>query len=211
MTTSKLTLYNGALVQHLGERKLASLSENREPRRVLDDVWDGGFVRWCLEQGMWNFAMRSRRATYSPSVEPAFGYRYAFDRPTDFVRLAAISADERFSMPLLDYRDEGGYWFCDHQTIYVKYVSDDAEFGGDFSLWPETFTRWAQAALAERAAVRLSQNRSDRDAVAKEAKRLLTDARSKDAQNEPTRFPPSGNWSSARRSGSVNREPWRPA
>jgi hypothetical protein len=41
MSASKLKLYNDAL-GILGERRLASLTENREPRRVLDEVWDAG-------------------------------------------------------------------------------------------------------------------------------------------------------------------------
>ena len=38
---TRLQLYNSALLL-LGERNLASLSENREPRRLLDHVWDTG-------------------------------------------------------------------------------------------------------------------------------------------------------------------------
>ena len=37
MANDQLSLYNNALTV-LGERKIASLTENREPRRVLDDV-----------------------------------------------------------------------------------------------------------------------------------------------------------------------------
>jgi hypothetical protein len=37
-SVSQLFIYNEAL-GHLGERRLANLSENREPRRVLDSYW----------------------------------------------------------------------------------------------------------------------------------------------------------------------------
>src|SRR5258708_823139 len=121
--TDKLSLYNGALTEFLGERKLANLTENREPRRVLDEIWDGGALRYCLEQGLWNFAMRTIQLTYSPSVEPDFGFRYAFDKPTDWVRTAALCVDEFFRCPLLQYNDEAGFWFADIDTIYVRYIS----------------------------------------------------------------------------------------
>jgi hypothetical protein len=58
LATTKLSLYNGAL-RELGSRKLSSLSENRESRRVLDDIWDGGFRDEILESGLWTFAVRS--------------------------------------------------------------------------------------------------------------------------------------------------------
>ena len=72
--TTQLTLYNNAL--HLiGERKLSSLSENRECRRLLDTVWDRPAIDDCLERGQWNFAIRSVHIDHSPSVEPAFPCR----------------------------------------------------------------------------------------------------------------------------------------
>ena len=40
MAASKLSIYNQAL-GHLGERRLATLSEPREPRRVLEGVQSG--------------------------------------------------------------------------------------------------------------------------------------------------------------------------
>src|SRR3546814_179077 len=142
MTATQLSLYNGAL-RLCGEAKLANLTEDREPRYVLDDVWDDGALRHCLQQGSWNFAMRTVEAEYSPSVEPSFGFRRAFDKPTDWVRTAAMASDEYFRCPLtsLGARDEGGFWFSDLETIYVRYVSDDASFGLDMSLWPANFTR----------------------------------------------------------------------
>jgi hypothetical protein len=60
MAVSRLSIYNGAL-RECQERKLASLSEDREPRRVLDDVWnDGdGLLRFVLRQKQWRFARRT--------------------------------------------------------------------------------------------------------------------------------------------------------
>src|SRR3546814_15520749 len=93
MTATQLSLYNGAL-RLCGEAKLANLTEDREPRYVLDDVWDDGALRHCLQQGLWNFAMRTVEAEYSPSVEPSFGFRRAFDKPIDWVRPAAMARSE---------------------------------------------------------------------------------------------------------------------
>jgi len=197
MATSRLELYNGALL-HLKERKLSSLSEDREPRRVLDDVWDARAQRYCLEQGLWNFATRSLLIDYSPSVEPSFGFRRAFDKPADWVRTSAISADEYFRSVLLaeDYLDEAGYWWADLDQLYVRVVSDDASYGGDYSLWPETFTRWVECWLAWRAAPRIAATEIER--LSKLTRKLLVDARSKDAQSEGTAFLPSGFWRRAR-------------
>ena len=46
--SDRLDVYNGAL-RRLGSRRLASLTENREPRRVLDDIWNNGaLVNYAL-------------------------------------------------------------------------------------------------------------------------------------------------------------------
>jgi len=201
MTASRLGLYNGALAI-LGERKLASLTENREPRRVLDDIWDEGAVGYCLEQGLWNFAMRSVELSADPDVSPQFGYRNAFSKPSDYVRTAAVASDEYFNSPLTQYSDEAGYWWADIDPLYVKFVSNGASYGADFAKWPGTFTLFVEHYLAHRACTRLTQSKTDKEQIKKDMKKALTDARSKDAMNEPASFLPSGSWSAARRGGS---------
>ena len=156
---TKLDLYNGAL-RILKERRLASLTEAREPRRLLDDIYgDGltsGAVPACLEMGQWTFATRSAMIDYAPSITPSFGYRYAFDQPSDMVNLCGIWSDEYMTAPLLQYRDERAYWYCDLQTIFVAYVSKDATYGGDLALWPESFSDLVQSYLAKEIAGNLT-------------------------------------------------------
>lgn len=197
--TDRLSLYNGAL-RICGERRLASLSENREPRRLLDDIWDDNAVNACLEQGQWVFATRAVQLDYSPSVEPPFGYQYAFDLPTDHLRTVALCVDEFFNEPLLKYSQEAGFIFSHLQTIYMKYVSDDAQFGLDMSLWPETFVKFVQAYLAVELAPRL-KNGSDQDKIDKVYKTARTESLSRDAMESPTKFTPTGSWVQARRTG----------
>lgn len=205
MTTSRLSLYNGAL-RLLGERKLASLSENREPRRYLDDAWNDGAVDYCLQAGQWKFAIRTVMLDYSPSVEPEFGYARAFDLPTDQIRLCGVYSDESMQSPLLAYRQRAGFIVCDLDTIYVEYVSNDSAYGTDYSLWPQTFVKFVEAHLAVEAAMPISQNRSKMDdMLALRDKRFLPDALSKDAMQDPTRIPPRGSWARARLSGSSYR------
>ena len=79
--TTQLDLYNGALLQ-VGERFLASLTEQREPRRLLDQVWAANGVKTCLEEGQWPFAMRTVQVDYDPSITPTFGYARVFQKPT---------------------------------------------------------------------------------------------------------------------------------
>lgn len=197
--TDQLSLYNGAL-RLCGDAKLANLSEAREPRYVLDDVWGDGARDDCLEMGLWNFAMRTAEIDYAVSPAPTFGHRRAFAKPVDWIRTAAIASDEYFRSPLtgLDYRDEVEHWYADLDTIYVRYVSNDASYGLDFDLWPVSFVRLVEGYLAREIAPRISAASGRIEIIEKEFQRRLLNARSKDAQNEGAAFAPPTGWQTAR-------------
>lgn len=206
MATTQLAIYNRALVEHLGERELASLAENREPRRVLDSVWGdltSGVVKQCLEQGDWKFAQRVTRLDYSGSITPTFGYRRAFEKPTDFVRISLLCTDEWFKTPLTQYTEETGLWFSDYEQLFLSYVSNDASYGGDMTLWPESFVSYVAGELALRACNRLKNNKTDKELLKKDVDDLLKEARSRDAMQGPTKFLPPGSWAKARGSAGV--------
>ena len=199
--TDKLSLFNGAL-RIVKERKLASLTENREPRRLLDDAYgDGatdGAVRFCLEQGQWSFGRRAVQIDYNPDITPDFGYRYAFEIPSDMVKLVSLCSDAYYEIPLLRYVDEGDYWYCELQTIYAIFVSNGPTFGTDMSRWPQSFVDLVQARLALEIAPCLTNG--DRAMQWAEAayKTALREARSANAMRQPTKFLPPGSWTSSR-------------
>lgn len=197
----RLSIYNGAL-RLLKERKLASLSETREPRRLLDDVWDDDYLRTVLEQASWIFATRSNKVDYSPSVTPPFGLQYAFDKPEDWVRTVTICTDDRFNNHLVEVQDEAGYWFADFQTIYVRYISSDSAYGADLSNWPASFTRYVEAYFAEKIAPRLLKTEAETREIERKMRSALQDARGKDALNDGAASLPMGSWASARLLGS---------
>ncbi len=204
--TTQLSLYNGAL-RLCKERKLASLSENREPRRLLDEAWaDGvtdGSVRRCLELGDWVFGRRVSMIDFDPDITPAFGYSYAFSQPNDLVKVQGIYQDEYCQVPLLQYSDENGFWYTDLQTIYVAYTSNDASYGGNLAGWPVYFCDLVEADLADQICGNLTQGDQKALVVSKARKDALKRARSSDAQRNPTAFLPPGSWSTARHGNMV--------
>ena len=200
MSTTRLKIYNGAL-ERCGDRSLASLTENREPRRLLDEVWNDGGVRFCLEQGQWSFASRLASFDYDTTVTPSFGYNRAFEKPTDLVIATGVCADEHFKIPLLEYEDEAGYWYADQDILYVKYISDDGTYGGDLTKWPGSFTEYVKSYFAWRIVMRLTSDQVRQKAVFSMMEEALSLAKNKDAMGGPTRFPPAGSWLQARRGG----------
>jgi hypothetical protein len=198
MAATQLSIYNGALTI-LGERRLADLDENREPRYELDDIWDNMMFERVLQMGLWNFAARSVQLTASPSVTPSFGYQFAFDKPeADFIRTMMVCYDEYFNLPITRYSDEGQWIFADTETIYLKYVSDDVEFGTDFSLWPANFTEFVEHYMAYKVAPRLTGLDLKERTMEYKYERALLKARNSDAMESPARFAPQGGWANSR-------------
>lgn len=205
MPVSKLIIANGAL-RLLKERQLTQselTNGSREPARIFNSIWDEGGIDACLEAGQWKFAKRTVMLDASPSVEPDFGYRYAFDKPTDHIRTIGVWADEQMKTPLVEYREEGGYWFAAIETMFVAYVSNDAAFGNDYSLWPQSFLKFVQAHFASEMAGPLTSEGKEVLAV---RKTLLSAALSTDAMADPTKFMPAGSWVRARTQGGIRRD-----
>jgi hypothetical protein len=201
---SKLERYNGALGR-LSERKLASLTEAREPRRVLDDFWDS-VTAYCLARGYWKHAKRSQRIEASANITPAFGPRFAFEKPDDLVRVYLISASEGME-PGFSYLDENGVWYADADTIYVTYISNDPAFGMDLSRWGAMFAEYVEARLALKGGPRVTNNKADLDVLIAEEKRAMNVALGVDAMEGPPAVPPLNSWVRAR-GGGGNRARW---
>jgi hypothetical protein len=197
MATTKLDLYNKAL-RIIGERRLASLTEERKVRRSLDDVWDQGGVNACIERAQWHFAMRSVLLDYDPSIEPSFGYRRAFQKPSDWVVTSSICYDEFFNSPITAYVDEAGYIYCELDIIYVRYGSNDASYGNDMLKWPESFENYVAAYFAAEIYLDITSAPAAFARVEQIAKDRLKIAKNLSAMTEGTKFPATGSWVKAR-------------
>lgn len=198
MGASKLSIYNGAACA-IGDRQILSLTETRRTRRDLDDIWSRGGVSTCLQMGQWNFATRTVKYDYSPSVEPPFGLKRAFNKPDDWVRTLGMCQDEFFHIPLLDYVDEAGYWYSNLDTIYVRFVSKGDNFGMNLGIWPENFTRFVELWFAWSICRGTTNSQQTKDDLAKDVQKALLLAKNTDAMDEATAMLPPGAWALSRR------------
>ena len=195
--TTQLFIYNEAL-GHLGERQLASLSEPREPRRVLDSYWSD-VVAFCLSQGLWKFAKRTARTDNSSSLTPQFGYNYCFPIPIDWVRTILVSASPNMDPPLLQFSDEAGLWYANITPIYVSYVSSDPTYGMNIGAWPEHFVDYVSLRLARQACLRITNDKDLKASLQREEDRARRVAKAEEAMDEPPGLPPVPFWVRARR------------
>lgn len=195
--TTQLFIYNEAL-GHLGERQLASLSEPREPRRVLDSYYSD-VVAYCLLQGLWRFARRTVSIDASTTVIPQFGFNNAFEYPNDWIRTQIISTSPDLDPPLLQYRDENNFIYANATPIYLSYISADPQYGLNLGLWPENFVDYVVFRLASRACLRITNDKDLRKELIADENKARRNAKASDAENDPPGLPPVSFWVRARR------------
>ena len=196
---TQLQLYNTAL-RCIGARPLESLTEEQEARRYLDASGDLA-LDTCLRSGFWNFAMRVTKRT-PDATAPAFDFTFAYTKPSDWVRTRDIAASQTLFPPLQRFQDESGFWVCDVNPLYVRYVSNDANFGGDLSIWPPDYLEFVGAYLGS---LVFSQTTGHGIAELTAYRKTVLDPARKaalahDAMDGPAEHRPLGSWASARRS-----------
>lgn len=189
---TKLGLFKGA-ARLVKQRGVDTLTDDEWQRYELDGEYDA-CLAYMLEMGLWNFAMRTVAIDYDTGVDPAFGFNYAFEKPSDWVRTAIVSASPRMfpAMGAGEFVDETGYWSAQVTPLYVGYVSNGASYGLNLSAWPATFTRAVEFELAYRIAPTIT-SMTDKDSERLELRkhRALKNAQSKDALNQaPSQRPP---------------------
>lgn len=194
---SKLAIYKGAL-RLLGPHELAALTDDRPERYQLDDAWDDAAAH-VLQEGLWNFAIRSTTVTQSGTT--IAGWDYAFTKPTDWVRTAGISSEATFRVGFEDYQDQGGKWYANVDTLYVRYVSNDASYGLSIASWPASYAKAMEAYLAFETGLPVSGDRGNRNDLFQLYKSRLARAKTLDAFDESVKFPPAGRLVRARFSG----------
>lgn len=212
-TSVKLYIYRQALLV-LGSRTLADLTENHERRRKLDQGWGDGseLITSTLALAGWNHAIRSQKLEHDPAIDPSFGPQYAFQTPTDLVRLESLSYSEDFTDPLTnrDYTAEARYWYANATTLYTRYVSSHTDFGFNSGLWPVTFQDVIAARLALKCGYSITGSTArDQHAYMME-KDALARARGVDAFEEGVKMPTDSGWVRARGAGRRTQDRYTP-
>jgi len=196
---SQLGIYNSALMK-LGSPRILTLTDNVPSRKTIDAIYTAA-VEFCLEQAVWDWAVRSVQIDASTDVEPAFGYNNAFEQPDDMKKLVAISSESTLRNPLEDFLDEGGYWFADSDPIYLSYVSTSVLYGWNLGAWTEAFADM----VAFRIAIVTCETITQSTAKLVDLKRDFKTARSNaiainNFDDAPKRFP-QGSFTRARQGG----------
>ena len=150
MAIDQLSIYNNALFL-LGERKLATITENRKPRYDLDTIYDLGAVDYCLEIVKPVFATTTAVLTVS-AASPDHDLDNVFTLPTGFIDVVGVYSDSKLDQPVSRYIVDAGTLACEYSTIYLRYITNTIAIG----TWSPSFARVVSAYLAREYAETIS-------------------------------------------------------
>jgi hypothetical protein len=196
---SEVAIANAALIK-LGADRITALTDNNDRARVLNaryaEVRDAE-----LRRRRWRFAT-ARTTLPALATPPAFGYGYAYQLPSDFLRLIQIGEHD-LGLDLTDYRAapnglysiEGGTLLTDLgpplPIRYVRRVTDTA-------LMDPAFREALAARLAFECCERLTQSDSKKQLAWGDYREALREAVRANAIESAVEYPSDDSWVMAR-------------
>lgn len=159
-------------------------------------------VKAMLAAHPWNFATDMEAC--SVAEEDPTGWDYKYNKPSGCLRLVRLNdSGDPFDDNEEHYEDRGGYLYSDLSPLYCWFVAQRwVSLEGS---WPQPFADAVSAALAYRCAGRQTRNEDKRDRRKRDARDLLSTARTWDGQQMPFERLPSGAWIRARQASSLGR------
>ncbi len=190
MAATKLSQYNAAL-RHLGDIRLATITDDVEARYILDDAWETA-TTFVLRQAAWRFALKQSLLTASGSA--ITGYTFQFPYPADWLRTHAVflySATGNRECPV-DFRERGSAALSVNVTnpVYMRYVSNtflDPALASN--PWPEHFAQVHAVYLAFSVAERVTGSTRAATEMSQLFASLLPEAVAVDAVDEDPWLP----------------------
>lgn len=207
MAQSVVDVCNSAL-QKLGAGRILSLNDNTRESRSCTIAYDSN-RRSELRKYYWNFA--TKRVVLAPDAQaPAFGYKYAFTLPPDFLRfvlpndatidwvkegnkiLTNSLTSPFFTYPTVDGAPMAGLQqSLGSPSMSVRYIADIT----DVTQWDSAFYDVAAISLAIDLCEDLTQSNQKKQVLMAEYKEAVSEARLADAfENLPANPPDDGWW-----------------
>lgn len=198
---NRVDVVNGALIK-LGASLIADPNEASEGARKAKSVYDR-VMRAEMRRHAWSFALR-RASLPALSAIPVFGFLYQFALPSDFLRLYEMANDAPNSAgyrdfvfwPTSTYTIEGANILTDYAApLQIRYVADLSE---QENIWDAAFCEAACVRLAMELCFTITKSMTREEALIKQYKSAMFEARRTNAIELPAQVPTDDSWMQAR-------------
>lgn len=195
-TITKTTIANLALA-HLGDHRIDDFDEADPAASDIRDQWDITRLEG-LSAYEWAHASKTVQLDRNGTA-PVSEWRYAYDKPANWIRTNAVSDSSQFSRSHVfrQWMDREGQIQTDAAAVYMDYVYDHTTVGA----WPPWFVDLIAVSLALRINPKITTSQSHGQTLGDMKKMSLAIAKARDAQQQPIYHAPPGKWIKARRGG----------
>lgn len=100
----------------IGAEPITAITDNTRIAKACATFYEATKLN-LLRSHNWNFAMK--RATLNSSSTPAFEFKYAIAKPSDYLRIVS------FYNYTGEFKEEGGNILLNQASVQTKYVRDD--------------------------------------------------------------------------------------
>lgn len=175
--TTAVSICSNALLM-LGKSPIADFTENSDRALYCSNLYpmlrDG-----LLRKHFWNCAIK--RVLLSPmSTAPAFGYTHQFQLPSDFLRVYEVgNGPNNF---ISEFQIENRTILANAASLPLRYVWRNENEAN----WDSSLVHVATITMAALLAYPITQSTSLRDSMKQDAERALREAKSIDAQENPS-------------------------
>lgn len=188
---SEVGICNSALTK-IGAGRIVALDDGSKNANACAELYPK-LRDDLLRRHAWNFAcVRLKLARLAAA--PAFGYAYAYQLPSDWLRTVAVYEDDA-GQALAEYRVEGRTILSSAEALYIVYV----RAVGDPNDMPSDFREALASMLACDLAVPIAQSSSLRQEMDQAFRDALARAKSVDAVEDCPERLPDGAWVTVRR------------
>lgn len=189
--TSEVAICNAALAK-VSNNRIASLTEGSTAGDLCNEMYERIRDR-LLRRHIWNFNKKRVKLAQLSAV-PVFGWTYAYQLPSDWVRNIAVFPDSAGLNQTHGYEVEGRAILTDHENIWLVYgakITDPNDFD-------DMFREALAYALAVELAVPLAKSATLRDRMNEAFQAYVMEAQTIDGQDDPPDYPPESGWADVR-------------
>ena|SRR3990167_1037347 len=184
-----------AAARLVGATPITSLTDGTTTANVADDIYTE-LRDHLLRSHPWNFAIKRQKLAQS-ATDPTFEFDHAYPLPSDWLRTVSVHDNDAGHGTIL-YRMEqiGGQRaiVTSSDQVYLRYVSRVE----DPNLMTPDFRRVLEVSLARDLAIPLASSNTLQEQLARQADRVMNQARSTDALGSSPELRPRGSWATSR-------------
>lgn len=175
--TTAVSICSNALLM-LGKSPIADFNENSDRAKYCSNLYP--MLRdFLLRKHYWNCAMK--RVLLSPlGTAPAFGYTNQFQLPADFLRIYEVGYGP--NNQIKDFQIENRMILANAAALPLRYVWRNTNEDN----WDSSLVHVATVTMAALLAYPITQSTSLRDSMKQDAVTALREAKSTDAQENPS-------------------------